>query len=329
MTSDPKVRVGVLVSNLGSPEAPTRKAVKKFLAEFLWDQRVIDLPRLFWWPILHGIILNTRPQKVAPLYQKIWGPGGSPLKVFTNELAAAIEKNLPQDIFSVAVGMRYGEPSLSNAILSLKKRGCKKILALPLYPQFSSTTTGSTFGALSALLHNRRDTVPLRYVDHYFDNKSYIQAVANSIQCFWQTSSRPDKLLFSFHGLPLRYVGEGDPYPTQCEKTARLVAEHLGLVPEDWSLCYQSRFGREEWLSPDLPDTLKKMAQRGHKNVQVICPGFAVDGLETLEEVALRNREVFLAAGGTAYEYIPALNVSEEHAIFLAGLVKSHAEGWL
>lgn len=327
LSNEPK-RVGVVLTNLGTPDKPDRGSVKKFLAEFLWDQRVVDLPRLLWWPILHGIVLTTRPQKVARRYKKIWFETGPPLKVLTFRLAEAVSRLLPDENFVVQVGMRYGSPSLEGAINKLEKAGCHKILFLPLYPQYSSTTTGSTFDAVARVHKKQRHRTPVRFIDHYYDHEKYILALANTVSRFWSIHQKPDKLLFSFHGLPQRYVGEGDPYPIQCEKTAALVAKKLDLLPEEWGLCYQSRFGNEDWLEPDILTILKTLLERKASRVHVICPGFAVDGLETLEEVALRYRDLFLKAGGKIFEYIPALNDSEEHSRFLSELVLSHVSGW-
>lgn len=328
MTFDHSNRVGVLLSNLGTPDAPTRSAVRKFLKEFLWGRGVVDVPRVLWWFVLNGIVLNTRPAKIARLYQKIWLKDGSPLMVYTMRLAGALKQGLSSKGIDVELGMRYGKPSLESALKRLQDQGCDRILVLPLYPQYSSATTGSTFDEISRLVQKSRKRPRLRFVDHYYDHALFVSALAEKIKGFWRVHGEPEKLIFSFHGLPEYFVGEGDPYSCQCEKTAQHTAEKLGLIPEQWTLCYQSRFGRDKWLKPNLCEVLKTLPQRGAKKTHVVCPGFAVDGLETLEEVAIRNRELFLAAGGKEYEYIPALNDDPAHITVLADLVVGHATGW-
>lgn len=328
MTSESRGRIGVLLSNLGTPDAPSRSAVRRFLKEFLWDPGVVDMPRLLWWFVLNGIVLNTRPAKIAKLYRKIWLKDGSPLMVYTERLARSLKQQFSGGAMALALGMRYGRPSLEQALKELQDQGCDRILVLPLYPQYCSATTGSTFDEIIRLVQKSRGRPRLRFVDHYYDHAVFASTLAKKIKDFWQSYGEPEKLIFSFHGLPEHFVGEGDPYPYHCEKTAQHIAEKLELIPEQWTLCYQSRFGKREWLKPDLCEVLKSLPQRGEKKVHVVCPGFAVDGLETLEEVAIRNRELFLAAGGENYEYIPALNDDPAHTEILADLVESHTAGW-
>lgn len=324
-------RLGVLIANLGSPDAPTPGALRRYLAEFLWDRRIVDVPRPLWWLILHGIILRTRPRRSAALYRKVWRPDGAPLKVISgrqrNLIQAELDKQLPGEV-TVALGMRYGSPSIAEALEQLRRSNAQRVLVLPLYPQYSASTTASTFDAIANTLRGWRWLPELRFVNQYHDHPGYIEALATSVRDEWRTRERPDKLLFSFHGTPKRFLHEGDPYFCQCRKTARLTAERLGLEEGAWEVVFQSRFGREEWLKPYADERLKALARDGTGSVDVICPGFSADCLETLEEMAGENRELFLAAGGREYHYIPALNDRVDHIRALVQVIAANVHGW-
>jgi ferrochelatase len=324
-------RLGVLLANLGTPDAPTPSAVRRYLKEFLWDPRVIEVPRPIWWLILNGVILNVRPRRSAHAYQQVWTAEGSPLLVHSRRqaqaLQGALDKRLPGPV-TVALGMRYGQPSVASALAQLRAANARRVLVLPLYPQYSATTTASVFDAVAAELRTCRWLPELRFVNHYHDAPGYVAALAESVRRFQAEHGRPDRLLLSFHGVPKRYLLAGDPYHCECQKTGRLLAEALGLAPKAWGVSFQSRVGREEWLRPYTDETLKQWAKEGVRRVQVICPGFAADCLETLEEIALQNRDTFLAAGGTEYAYIPCLNDDPAHVDALADLAVQHCQGW-
>ena len=324
-------RLGVLLVNLGTPAAPTTAAVRSYLRDFLSDSRVIDYPRWKWLPILHGVILRIRPRKSAHAYQQIWTDKGSPLLVYTQALATTLHTQLKQDVHvdvQLVLGMTYGEPSIAQALQQLQQANVRKLLVLPLYPQYSVSTTASVFDAVSKALKDTFWLPELRFINHYHDDERYIAALAQSVTTHWQSHER-NHLLFSFHGLPQRYLYQGDPYHCQCLKTARLLAEKLQLNEKEWTVSFQSRVGREQWLSPYTDKTLLKFAREGIKRVTVICPGFAVDCLETFEEIALRNKAGFLAAGGESFAYIPALNDDVAHVQGLSHLVQRHVQGWL
>ncbi|ABE58254.1 ferrochelatase [Chromohalobacter israelensis] len=322
---------GVMLVNLGTPEAPTTSAVRRYLAEFLGDPRVIDLPRVKWLPILHGIILRIRPPRVAKAYASVWQDEGSPLLAIGRRqqraLKARLAARLGTDI-PVELAMTYGKPSMEEAGLALRDAGVERILVLPLYPQYSATTTGAVFDRLARALSPCPHLPELRFVRDYHDHPAYIEALAESIREHWETHGRQPRLLFSYHGIPKRYAEAGDPYPRHCETTSRLVAEALGLEPEAWQQTYQSRFGREEWLKPYTDDTLKAWGVEGLEGVDVISPAFAADCLETLEELEVENRGYFTEAGGGDYRYIPALNDRAAHIDMLASLVEQHTQGW-
>lgn len=325
--------IGVLLTNLGSPQAPTPRAVKTYLAEFLSDTRVVELPRLLWLPILHGIILNTRPAKSAKLYQTIWTENGSPLLHNTQLQQQALQKLLDESFGSnkirVAYAMRYGSPSIESGLDTLIQQGAEKIIVLPLYPQYAGSTTGSTFDALSGALTKLRWVPEIQFINCYHDKPSFIQACVARIKQHWEKNARSEKLVFSFHGLPRAHLDNGDPYFCQCHKTARLLAEALELQEQDYLITFQSRFGKQEWLKPYTDKTLEALPAQGVKSVDVFCPGFASDCLETLEEMAIQNKELFLAAGGTAFNYIEALNNTPEHIKALSKLVSPTIEQWL
>lgn len=324
--------VGVLVTNLGTPEAPTPGAVRRYLAEFLADPRIIEFPRWIWRLILHGVVLRIRPRRSARAYASIWAPEGAPLLVNSRAIVDALQARwaaLRPGRVTVALGMRYGDPSVPQALQAMRKAGATRIVVLPLYPQYSGATGGSTFDAVAGVLSRWRRVPALRFIDHYHDDPGYIGALAASIEAAWSEGGRPDRLLFSFHGLPRRYLDAGDPYHCECRKTARLVAEKLDLAPERWLVAFQSRVGREEWLRPYTDETLVEWGHEGLERVDVVCPGFSADCLETLEEIAMRGRESFVAAGGGQLRYIPALNAGEAHIDALAALVERTISDWL
>lgn len=329
---DQAPRVGILLTNLGTPEAPQKQAVKAYLKEFLSDPRIVEIPRLLWWFILNVIILNVRPARSAAAYRKIWSEQGSPLMVHTRAQAQALQARLSEqygDKVIVDFAMRYGSPAIGDVLQGLLTRGARKIVVLPLYPQYSGSATGSTFDALAADLTRRRWVPDLRFISHYHDHPAYITALANSIKRYRDAHGSADKLLFSYHGVPRSHLDNGDPYHCQCHKTSRLVAQQLGLSEPDYLTTFQSRFGRAEWLQPYTDASLKSMPGKGIKSVQVVCPGFSSDCLETLEEIAVENRDHFLAAGGQRYDYIPCLNSEPEHITALAELVIAQMSGWL
>ena len=323
--------VGVLVCNLGSPDAPTPSALRRYLGQFLWDPRVIEMSRPLWWLILHGIILRFRPKKSAALYQSVWTDDGSPLLSISKRQVAAIQANLEQVVhgpLTVVLAMRYGSPSIAEGLAQLKQANCRRILVLPLYPQYSATTTASVFDAVVDELKRWRWLPELRFVNHYHDDPGYISALANSIRDGFARDGEPDQLLFSFHGMPKRYLLDGDPYFCECHKTARLAAAQLGLGEQQWRVTFQSRFGREEWLKPYTDKTLEKLPKEGIKKIAVVCPAFSADCLETLEEIAVENRAIFEQAGGESFSYIPALNERDDHIAALSALALKHMQGW-
>jgi protoporphyrin/coproporphyrin ferrochelatase len=324
-------RVGVLVVNLGTPEAPTPQAVRRYLAEFLGDPRVVEIPPLAWRPILHGVILRVRPKKSAAKYASIWTPEGSPLAVWTTKQAKLLQGYLGERGVPAVVrhAMRYGEPSVASQLDELKRARCTRVLVLPMYPQYSGTTTASVIDAVCDWAKQARAVPELRFVNHYHDAPAYIEALARTVLDHWQREGRAPHLLMSFHGVPERTLRLGDAYHCECRKTARLLAARLGLHDDHCSVTFQSRFGKAKWLEPYTDATLRGLPARGVKHVQVICPGFTADCLETLEEIAIEGREAFLAAGGQQYEYIPALNDHPAWINALAGLVQQHTQGWL
>ncbi|WP_087718255.1 ferrochelatase [Salinicola salarius] len=324
-------RFGVLLVNLGTPEAPTPKAVRQYLGEFLGDPRVIDAPRWLWWPILHGVILRIRPPKVAKAYASVWQEEGSPLMAIGRRQQRALRERLASqtgESIPVELAMTYGKPSMEEAGLRLREAGVERILVLPLYPQFSRTTTGAVFQRLAKALEPCPHLPELRFVRDYHDHPDYISALAASVRQHWEANGDGGRLLMSYHGIPKRYVDNGDPYARHCEKTSRLLAEELGLSEGEWFQSYQSRFGREEWLKPYTDETLKAWGADKIECVDVISPAFAADCLETLEEIDAENRHYFQEAGGGRYRYIPALNDRPEHITLLTSLVEQHTAGW-
>lgn len=323
--------LGVLMLNLGTPEAPAAPALKTYLREFLWDRRIVDLPRPLWWLILNGIILNTRPKKSAAAYQKIWTDQGSPLYTgslaLVNKVQAGCSNHYPFPV-RVELAMRYGQPGVAQALQRLKQGGARHLLILPMYPQYSSTTTASTFDAVVDELKRWRWIPELRFINQYHDHPLYIKALADSIISSRGRADVPEKLLFSFHGMPQRYFLAGDPYFCQCHKTARLVAEHLGLAEEQWQVSFQSLFGKEEWLQPYTAPLVEQWGRRGTGRLEVICPGFSVDCLETLEEIDQELRRTYLDAGGRAFDYVPALNDLDSHVQLMMALIDEHIRAW-
>jgi ferrochelatase len=325
-------RIGVLLVNLGTPDFPSYFAVQRYLREFLGDRRVINTSRLIWLPLLYGLILPFRPIQTARKYRKIWLPDGSPLAVYSTRLTARVAAVLQArfgDQIRVELGMTYGNPSIAYALESLFKQDVKKLLVLPLYPQYCSSTTGSVFDRTSCALQRWRWLPETRFVNDYYHDAGYIDALTSRILAHWAEAGERSHLMFSYHGIPSAYVADGDPYQAQAEATTRSVASRLGLAPDQWSHCYQSRFGRVEWLQPYTQDTLKVLAARGVRKLTVVSPSFAVDCLETLEEVAIEYRDTFLELGGERLTLVPALNDDERHAEVLAAIVRNQLQGWV
>ena len=324
-------RVGVLLVNLGTPSAPTPAALRTYLAEFLWDERVVEIPRILWGPILFGVVLNIRPKKSAEKYAQVWLSEGSPLAVHTERQAKLLRGLLGPDLghILIAWAMRYGDPSVADTLDTLKAQGCNRILVLPLYPQYSSSTTASAIDAVAAWLLRARSLPELRSVRSFHDDPAYIGALANSVKDFWmRNAGRPDKLAISFHGLPRMSRDLHDPYFSECLTTGRLLAKALGLADDGYVISFQSRFGNAEWLKPYTQGTLEDMARSGVGRVDVICPGFVSDCLETLEEIAIECKTAFLTAGGKEFNYIPCLNERDDWIAMLAGLVRQHLGHW-
>lgn len=331
--SSPQPRLGVVLVNLGTPDAPTAGAVRRYLREFLGDRRVIEVPRLMWWVILNLFILPFRPRRVAALYASIWQNGDSPmrqiLKAQCELLQAGLDKDMPGSAVRVLPGMTYGQPALASALSALKAGGVERIVVLPLFPQYSATSSAAAVDALSRWLQKQRNLPAVTIIKDYFEHPLYIKALADSIREFRGRHGSAARLLFSFHGIPEAYAEKGDPYPQRCRATAAAVAAALQLPPGDWACSFQSRFGRQPWVQPYTDVLLREWAQDGVGSVQVVCPAFAADCLETLEEIAVENRELFLHAGGREYGYIPALNTRPDHIALLSALVRPHLEAHL
>jgi ferrochelatase len=323
-------RTAVLLCNLGTPDAPTTAAVRRYLAEFLSDPRVVEIPRVLWLPILHGVILRTRPAQSAKKYATIWQAEGSPLKTWTEKQAKLLRGYLGERGQQVLVrhAMRYGTPAIAAELDALKAEGATRILVIPLYPQYSSTTTASVADAIFAWGERVRVLPELRFVNRYHDEPGYIDALAKSVQDHWLAHGRPERLVLSFHGIPKRMVAQGDPYERECRETARLLAQRLALEPDSLLVTFQSRLGRAEWLQPYTEPTLIELARAGVGRVDVMCPGFAADCLETLEEINQEVRAAFLGSGGKEFHYIPCLNDRHEWIAALAALAIRHLQGW-
>jgi ferrochelatase len=324
--------VGVLLINLGTPEAPTRRAVRVYLKEFLSDPRVVEIPRILWWPILNLFVLRTRPKASAARYAKIWMPEGSPLKVYTERQTTLLRGYLGERLRAPLVvdyAMRYGKPSIREKLAALKAQGCNRILLVPLYPQYSSSTTATAFDAAYAALGRMRTQPELRAVRDFHRDPGYIRALATSVRTYWEKRGRPDVLVVSFHGVPRRTIKLGDPYNEQCRTTARLLVAELGLQDHQYRIAFQSRFGRAEWLQPYTTDTLADLGGRKTPCVDIMCPGFVSDCLETLEEIAIEGKSIFRSAGGGEMRFIPCLNDSDPWIAALSALTARNLLGWI
>jgi ferrochelatase len=315
-------KTGVLLANLGSPSAPTVSAVRRFLKEFLWDPRVVNLPRPLWWMILHFVVLPFRPRKSLKAYKKIWTDKGSPLIYLTRQLTEQVADKLKDKDITVRHVMSYGEPSIAKQLQAFKNEGIDNLIILPLYPQYSSTTTASVYDAVVKELNQWRHLPNFQFISDYHQDRRYIAAVAQSIQRSWDEHGKNELLLMSFHGLPEQLTKWGDPYFHQCHESAALIAEQLEIDENQWMLVFQSRFGKAQWLKPYCVDTLQNLPQQGIKKIDVVCPGFAVDCLETLEEIAMENKSIFIESGGEDYRYIVALNDSEIHVDAIVSLLE-------
>ena len=325
-------KTGILLINLGTPDAPTAQAVRPYLKEFLSDPRVVEIPRAIWWLILNGIILNTRPKKSAAKYATIWMPEGSPLRVHTAKQTVLLQGYLSERTkapFVVDYAMRYGNPSIASVLRKLKEQNCQRILIVPMYPQYAASSSGTAFDIVFAEILKMRNTPALRTIKNFHDNPGYIKALANNINDYWMKNGRPEKLVMSFHGLPQFSLCKGEPYHCECHKTARLLAQELGLKAEQYFVSFQSRFGKAEWLKPYTTATLKELGKQKTKRIDVVCPGFVADCLETLEEIAMEGKEDFQHAGGGEYHYIPCLNERNDWMHALTDLVMDNLQGWL
>lgn len=323
-------RIGILLINSGTPQAADARAVRAFLARFLADRRVVDLPRALWLPLLYGVILPFRPRRVARKYRLIWSAAGSPLRELTERLRAEVGASLAQRMlapFAVEAGMLYSAPEIRDALERLRAGGAQRLLVLPLFPQYCGATSGAAYDRVSRELRRWRAVPELQFIADYHDHPRYIDALRASVTEHWQAHGRTAQLLISFHGIPERYVAQGDPYFNRCQTTARLLADELLLRDGEWSVSFQSRFGPAGWLKPYTRAVLTGLPARGLREVTVVCPGFAVDCLETLEEIDIENRAAFLRAGGERYEYVPALNARTTHAQCLTELIAQHCQG--
>jgi ferrochelatase len=329
--SPAEARTALLLTNLGTPAAPTAAATRRYLAEFLADPRVVEIPRFLWWPLLNGVVLRTRPRKSAAKYASIWMPEGSPLAVWSERQARALQAALDARGRHVLVvqAMRYGEPSLPAALDRLMEEGYSRILVLPLYPQYCAATTASTFDKVAQWTSRTRRVPALRFVDAFHDDAGYIDALAGTLQAHWRERGRAERLLLSFHGMPARTRALGDPYHDQCQQTARLLAERLQLDPSAVQVTFQSRFGKARWLEPYTEPTLCELAAAGVRSVDVMCPGFVADCLETLEEINIEARAAFVAAGGQDLRYVPCLNAAPRWIDTLADIAERQLSGWL
>lgn len=330
-------KVGILLINLGTPEAPTTKAVRPYLKQFLSDPRVVEIPRALWWLILNGIILNTRPKQSAQKYAAIWTADGSPLAVHTRALAKYLQGYIGEALGSgasrqpvvVEWAMRYGQPAITDTLQAMKAQGCDRVLVVPLYPQYAASSTGSAMDAVADAIKAMRNPPEIRFIKHFHDHPAYIDALAQRVQSHWQKHGRGQHLLMSFHGVPKFSLAKGDPYHCECQKTARLLAEKLGLSKEQYTLAFQSRFGKAEWLKPYTSEQLHRLGKQKTAKLDVICPGFMADCLETLEEIAMEGKTEFVAAGGGEFRYIPALNAEADAVRALWQVLAPHLGGWL
>ena len=325
-----KEKIGILITNIGTPDKPNKEALKTYLKEFLSDPRVIEIPRLIWQAILRLIILNLRPQKSAKLYKSIWKKEGGPLLVMLQKQKKGIQKILRKNSknLEIEIGMRYGNPSIKLGLERLKSKSCRKILVLPLYPQYCAATTGSTFDKVTEILRKWRWIPEIRFVNNYFEESMYIECLIKSIKESWKKFGKAQKLIFSYHGVPKKYLLKGDPYYCFCQKTTRLVAEKMKLKKKDYITTFQSRFGPGEWLQPYTDKTLEELPKKGIKKIHILSPGFSSDCLETLEELEVQNKENFLSSGGERYNYIKCLNDDPQHLKMLGFLILNHIKGW-
>ena len=325
-------RAAVLLVNLGTPDAPTPIAVRRYLRQFLSDPRVIEIPRALWLPILHGFILSTRPRKSARKYASIWSDEGSPLRVHTERQARLLRDYFGSQIpspFAVDFAMRYGAPSIPDTLARLKSEGCDRVLVMPMYPQYAASTTASALDEVAAYLQRVRNVPEVRVVKHFHDHPAYIGALAQLVRDHWAQSGRPDRLVMSFHGLPRYTVVRGDPYYHECQRTARLLAKELDLEESHWQIAFQSRFGAAKWLEPYTTSILADCGRRSLRRVDVICPGFTADCLETLEEIGIEGKGIFLGAGGREFHLLPCLNERDDWIRSLATIVQEHLVGWI
>ncbi len=323
---DSSEKIGVLLCNLGTPDSFKTGDVRKFLKEFLSDGRVVEIPKFIWWFILNGIILIFRPKKSALLYESVWTKEGSPLLVYSEKLVSKLLKELPNN-YEIELAMRYGNPSIEEGLIALKKKNCRNLIVLPLFPQYSGTTTGSVFDEVSRVLSKWRWVPNLNFINSYHDDEGYIIALSDSIKEKLENES-PQKIVFSYHGIPKRNFIKGDPYHCLCKKTTRLVAERLGLNEDKYITTFQSRFGRAEWLKPYTSETMENLPSENIKNILVVAPGFSVDCLETIEEIDDENKEIFIDAGGEKFGYIPCLNDSQQHIKFIKDFLQKQTYIW-
>ncbi len=325
-------RLGILVVNLGTPAAPETRAVRRYLSQFLSDPRIIELPRWLWNILLHGVILRIRPSRSAKAYREVWSEEtGSPLLSISKAQTAALATEMKKrfgDHVAVTLGMRYGEPSIDNAIAELSAKHVRRLIVLPMYPQYSGTTTASVFDAVTDRMQQTRWIPELRFINQFCDHQNFIKALADSVRESWEKNGRGDLLVTSYHGIPKRYLTSGDPYHCLCHKTSRMLAEDLGIAKDKIRVVFQSRVGREEWLRPYCDETMKNLPGEGIKSIDVLCPAFSADCLETIEEISGENREYFEENGGERFQYIPCLNDRADHISFLGDLLERHAQGW-
>ncbi len=325
-------KTGILLVNLGTPDAPTAQAVRPYLKEFLSDPRVVEIPKPIWWLILNGIILNVRPKKSAAKYASVWTPEGSPLRVYTAKQATLLEGYLSERTkapFVVDYAMSYGNPSIASVMQKLKAQNCTRILVVPLYPQYAASSTATVFDRVFASVQSMRNTPAIRTIKHFHDDAGYIKALAANVNEYWMKNGRPEKLVMSFHGVPQYTLEKGDPYHCECLKTGRLLAEELGLSKEQYVVSFQSRFGKAEWIKPYTTATLLALGKQKTQRVDVVCPGFVADCLETLEEIAMEGKEDFQHAGGGEYHYIHCLNDRNDWMHAFTDLVMNNLQGWL
>ncbi|EKO3558310.1 ferrochelatase [Vibrio metschnikovii] len=315
-----KKKLGVLLANLGTPDEPTPKAVKRFLSQFLHDHRVVDLTRWIWCPLLHGVILPLRSPRVAKLYQSVWMDEGSPLLVYSKRQQEKLQQRLD---YPVELGMTYGNPSLLSGVQALRDQGVEKIIVLPLYPQYSATTTAAVFDGLAKAIKTQRVIPEIDFITDYHDHQLYIRALADKVRSSWSEKGQGDVLICSYHGIPKRYADNGDIYPQHCQQTTHLLAQELGLSDQQVMMTYQSQFGKEEWLQPYTDKTMQALPSQGMKKIDILCPAFSVDCLETLEEISEENKHLFLEAGGEAFNYIACLNDSDLHIEMMVDLIQA------